>query len=78
MLTHSRGWVAHTAKPSTISTFQAKRLSYVKAGASILGSVYMAKSYSLKSADGGGLGSMRDPTSAVSQHRLGAYGGGFR
>jgi len=54
---------------------QAKRLSYIKAGASILGAAGMVGLPS--GTDAGRLGKISDPTSPISRYRLGAYGGGF-
>jgi len=55
---------------------QAKRLSYVKATGSILGSVALASQYQTASA-GDNLGSVSEPSSAISRYILSGYGGGF-
>jgi len=62
-------------KWAKITGVEAKRLSYIKAGASILGSVGTAKL--LKGGGTGELGRISTPTSAGSRYRLGAYAGGF-
>lgn len=55
---------------------QAKRLSYVQATGSILGSVAVASQYKMAPTDSS-LGSISDPTSSISQYTLSGYGGGF-
>lgn len=56
---------------------QAQRLSYVKASGSLLSAAAISSQFGPATTSSRSIGTITNPTSPVSRHRLGAFAGGF-